>query len=117
MTDTLPVEDFLPLPELPHHILLALASGLSMHGWAIVKRINELSRGRSNPSSGSVYLAIGRLEERGLVARTDPPADVDGRRRYYRLTPFGGRVLAAESERLAHLVEVARGAGIRSGDG
>lgn len=106
------VESFLPLPELPHHILLALAPGESLHGWGIIKRINDLSRGRSDPSSGSVYLAIGRLEERGLVGRVDPPADVDGRRRYYRLLPLGARVLAAESERLAHLVEAAREFGI-----
>lgn len=107
-----PVESFLPLPELPHHILLALAPGASLHGWGIIKRIAELSRGRSNPSSGSVYLAIGRLEERGLVRRVAPPAGVDGRRRYYAIEPLGRRVLAAESERLGHLVRAAREAGI-----
>lgn len=107
-----PVESFLPLPELPHHILLALAPGSPLHGWGIIKRIAELSRGRSTPSSGSVYLAIGRLEDRGLVRRVDPPSDVDGRRRYYALEPLGRRVLAAESERLGHLVRAAREAGI-----
>lgn len=106
------VSSFLPLPELPHHILLALASGEALHGWAIIKRINELSRGRSNPSSGSVYLAIGRLEERGLMARAEPPEGVDGRRHYYRLLPLGVQVLAAESGRLGHLIAAAREAGI-----
>ncbi len=107
------VERFLPLPDLPHHILLALAGQEMSHGWGVIKRINELTQGRASPSTGSVYLAIGRLEERGLIETAPaPPDERDQRRRFHRLTPMGRRVLAAESERLARLVEVAREAGV-----
>jgi DNA-binding PadR family transcriptional regulator len=60
---------------------------------------------------GTLYGAIGRLLGEGLieesVERPDPEMD-DERRRYYRLTNLGGRVLAAETERLDDLVRVAR---------
>ena len=60
---------------------------------------------------GTLYGAISRLLEDGIVAeseeRPDPEMD-DTRRRYYRLTQLGGRVLTAETERLADLVKAAR---------
>lgn len=112
---------FLPLPHLPHHVLLALAER-PRHGWGIVKRIAEITGGRARPSSGSLYLAIGRLEERGLIE--EAPADAaraaaevsagahagrsSGERRSYRLTPLGRRVLSMETARLADLVGLAR---------
>jgi DNA-binding PadR family transcriptional regulator len=95
--------DLLPLPHLNYFVLLALADG-DAHGWAVIKRIREMSVGRANPSSGSLYLAMVRMEDAGLIAEAKAPADADARRRYYRLTPFGRRVLAAESVRLAELV-------------
>lgn len=105
---------FLPLPHLAFHVLLALAQG-ELHGWAIIKRIREITEGVTNPSSGSLYLSMGKLEERGLLeeASTRPsPGDDDTRRRYYRLTPLGRRVVEAEAERLAGLVNLARVANI-----
>ena len=99
---------FLPLPTLPYQILLALAEA-TRHGWAIVKRIEELSGPRAVPSSGSLYLAIGRLEERGLIEEAPPDAgDATDRKRLYRLTPLGKRVLALETARLAELVGLAK---------
>ena len=103
-------EAFLPLPTLPYQVLLALAEE-PRHGWAIIKRIEELAGGRPAPSSGSLYLAITRLEERGLIedAPAPKPGDVrDERRRVYQLTSLGRRVLALETARLAELVEIAR---------
>lgn len=101
-------EEFLPLPHLPLHILLALADR-TMHGWAVIKRIDEMTEGDTCPSTGSLYLAMGRLAERGLLEEVDAPSDdADARRKYYRLTPLGERVLEAESQRLASLVQVAR---------
>lgn len=95
--------ELLPLPHLTYSVLLALAEG-EAHGWVVIKRIEEMSVGRTNPSSGSLYLAMARMEDGGLIAETKAPAGADARRRYYRLTPFGRRVLTAESERLARLV-------------
>jgi DNA-binding PadR family transcriptional regulator len=97
----------LPLPHLTYLVLLALAQGAA-HGWAIIKRIREITAGESSPSSGSLYLAMVRLEERGLLEERPAPArGEDERRRYYGLTEFGRRVLEAESARLAALVATA----------
>lgn len=96
--------DFLPLPYLAHMVLLALAEG-DAHGWALIKRINALTGEKSNPSSGSLYLAIARLQASGLLAATAAPDDEsDSRRRYYHLLPFGRQVLLAETARLSGLV-------------
>ena len=117
MTEHPQPDSFLPLPHLPFHILLALASGDDAHGWAIIKRIGELTEGRTAPSTGSLYLAMVRLDERGLLSQVERPNDSrDARRRYYRLTPLGRRVLAAESQRLASLVEVARTYNVLDGE-
>ena len=111
-------ETFLPLPHLPLHILLALATEAPLHGWAVIKRIKEMTEGRTAPSSGSLYLAMVRLEERGLLEQVDTPADEsDQRRRYYRLSGLGRRVLEQESQRLAGLVDVARAANMIGTDG
>ena len=99
---------FLPLPDLHFHILLALAEA-DAHGWAVIKRIRELTRRRSAPSSGSLYLAMLRLEERGLIEASGvaPGPEDDRRRRTYALTALGRAVMRAEALRLAELVAVA----------
>jgi len=103
----------LPLPHLTYLVLLALARE-SAHGWAIIKRIREITGGATNPSTGSLYLAMIRLEERGLLEEVAAAAtERDERRRYYRLTAFGRRVLEAESTRLAGLVREASRLGVR----
>jgi len=91
-------------------VLLALAEG-DAHGWAIIRRIRELEGTTRTPSSGSLYIAMLRLEEHRSVEETTAPEGIEGddaRRRYYRLTAFGRRVLAAEMDRLARLVKRAR---------
>jgi DNA-binding PadR family transcriptional regulator len=97
----------LPLPILSYYVLLALGEGAA-HGWAVIKRIRELTQESANPSSGSLYLAMVRLEDDGLIAESPTPAGDDTRRRYYRLTPFGRDVARAESRRLERLVRRAR---------
>lgn len=105
-------ESFLPLPDLALHVLLALAEG-DIHGWGIIKRIGELTERKTGPSSGSLYLAIARLEKQGLVTNAPSPSDdTDPRRRYYTLTLLGRRVLAAEIARLSELARHARGIGV-----
>jgi len=101
----------LPLPHLTYLVLLALARGLA-HGWAVIKRIEGITAGATQPSSGSLYLAMVRLEERGLLEEVEAPSDdLDARRRYYGLTTFGRCVLEAESRRLSELVREAVSAG------
>lgn len=99
--------DFLPLPNLPYLVMLSVAEQ-PRHGWAIIKRIEELSGPRAIPSSGSLYLAIARLEERGLIEESPAPDESVDQRRTYRLTSLGRRVVRLETARLAELVGLAK---------
>ena len=109
-TEQKPVETFLPMTPAVFHILITLADG-EAHGYAIMQEVGRRSGGSVRLGPGTLYGAISRLLEDGLLEesddRPDPEMD-DTRRRYYRLTNFGGRVLAAETERLADLVRAAR---------
>ena len=98
----------LPLGDLAFLILLALGDGPA-HGYAIGKEVAERSGGRLDPTTGALYQALKRLAESGLVAPTAAPSgDVDARRKYFRITPLGKRVAAAEAERLNGMVATAR---------
>ena len=101
-------ESHLPLTPLWFNILLALADE-SRHGYAILKEIERRTEGQMRPATGTVYLALQRLEEDRLIAEATgkkTPTD-KRRRRWYRLTPFGRLVMKAEAERLALQVRVA----------
>ena len=93
------------LTPLSAAILFALASGAS-HGYAIIKEIEELTNGEMSPRTGSMYLALHRLLEDGLIEEADVRGD-DERRRYYRLTTEGRTAARAEAERLSQLVRMA----------
>lgn len=101
-------EDFLPLTPLTFHILLVLAREKN-HGYGLMKDIRERTEGGLDPATGTVYLALQRLEDDGLIldAKSERRKSGDTRRRYYRLSPLGLRVARAEAERLAGLVEMA----------
>jgi DNA-binding PadR family transcriptional regulator len=103
-------EQFLPLTPAVFHILVALGDG-EAHGYAIMQAVTQKSTGTVRLGAGTLYGAINRLLQDGLIEeseeRPDPEMD-DSRRRYYRLTDFGGRVLAAETKRMADLVRTAR---------
>lgn len=96
----------LPLPNLALHVIVALAEEPG-HGWAVVKRIEELSGGGRTPSTGALYVAITRLQDQSLIEEVAGPPDQDARRRYYGITDLGKRVLRAELDRLAELMRVA----------
>jgi len=105
---------FLPLSPQQFHILLALTDG-HRHGYGIILDVAERTDGAVRLGTGTLYTALARLERLGLAGesvRRAPPADDDERRRYYRLTPLGRAVLAAETERLETLVRHARQKGI-----
>jgi DNA-binding PadR family transcriptional regulator len=89
-----------PLQEPTFLILAALAEG-PKHGYGVIQEVATLSGGRVTLRPGTLYGALDRLGDQGLVA-PDREEVVDGRlRRYYRLTDDGASVLAAEAERLA----------------
>ena len=101
-------QDLLPLTHVTYHILLALADR-PLHGYGIIKEIADRTDGRMDLEAGTLYAAIKRLVDDGLleVAARRPDDRSDSRRRYYRLTSFGGQVVHAESARLVRLIEVA----------
>jgi DNA-binding PadR family transcriptional regulator len=102
--------DLLPLTPVALHVLLALVDG-ERHGYGIMLEVRERTGGNVRLGPGTLYGAIKRLKAGGLIVesgkRPDSEAD-DERRCYYRLTGFGGEVLAAEIERLDDLVRAAR---------
>jgi DNA-binding PadR family transcriptional regulator len=87
------------MQEATFMILTALASG-SQHGYGIIIDVQEISAGRVQLKAGTLYAALDRLRADQLI-EVDREEIVDSRlRRYYRLTPAGGEVLAAEATRL-----------------
>ncbi len=95
--------DFLPLKPVELHLLLALADG-DLHGYGLTLAIAERSEGLIRLAPGNLYQVLKRLLANGLVAEAPRSASSDDhRRRLYRLTPLGGRVAAAELERLRAL--------------
>jgi len=104
----------LPLTHITYHVLLSLAEA-PLHGYGILKAMEERSRGRVSPSTGSLYLALQRMAEEGLIEEAPSPggeAEEDSRRRYYRLTALGREVARAETDRLRELLGAAARAGL-----
>ena len=98
---------FLPLSNLSFHILLALGTA-SSHGYAIGKEIERRSGSKLKPTTGSLYQALKRLTDDGLIEPTPDAAESsDSRRQYFRLTALGRGVAALEARRLHELVVVA----------
>ena len=103
-----------PLSPQVFHILIALAEG-ERHGYAIIQDVERETGGVIRIGPGTLYGALKRMVQSGWVresARRPDPSIDDERRRYYRLTDAGRRILAAESKRLASAVARARRAGI-----
>jgi len=103
-----PPEAFLPLKSHWFHILVSLVGG-EQHGYGIMRDVLERSGGKVRLWPATLYGSLKRLIQAGLIVesgeRPAPEFD-DARRRYYKLTPLGQRVLDLESERLRDLVRI-----------
>ncbi|HEY7474954.1 MAG TPA: PadR family transcriptional regulator [Vicinamibacterales bacterium] len=100
----------LPLTPAMFHVLVALADE-PRHGYAIIKDVSGRTGGKVELGTGTLYGIVKRLLAEGLAVehRTRPAASSDDeRRKYYRLTAFGKRVVAAETDRLEAMVNAAR---------
>jgi DNA-binding PadR family transcriptional regulator len=106
-----------PRPALKHPLLLILtilAAG-DRHGYGIRQDILELTDDSVDIEAGTMYRHLQALEDDAYIATARAPrAETDDRRIYYRLTPAGRRVLAAEMARLRTLVRFAERNGILS---
>ena len=113
-------EDLLPLSPVVLNILLALADE-ERHGYGIGLEVRERTGGKMRLGPGTLYGSIKRMVDGGLIEESEGRPEEepeDGRRgydaerrRYYRLTGFGERVLAAEVGRLEGVVRTARAKG------
>jgi DNA-binding PadR family transcriptional regulator len=107
----MPNKKALSLPVL--HILLALADG-GRHGYAIKRDVERRTSGAIRLGPGTLYEAIQRLEQGGLIEEAPTPRDADpangqeAQRRYYQLTERGWTVLRDELRQLGTLVDDAR---------
>lgn len=95
------------LTEQSYLVLLALTEGPA-HGYGIISSVRRLSEDRVELRAGTLYGALDRLSDQGLVEASGEEV-VNGRnRRYYRITGRGREAVVAETERMAGLAEVAR---------
>ena len=103
--------ELIPLKHATYQVLLALGDGESLHGYAIMQAIVGMSDGRETILPGTLYAALARMVDEGLVEESEPRNDDPSggpARRYYRRTAFGRAVARAESERLRALLDIAR---------
>jgi DNA-binding PadR family transcriptional regulator len=102
-------QDHKPLTEATFYILLSIA-GDWKHGYAILKDVKTLSQDRVILSTGTLYGAIKRLLDQGLIERVEEekPEDVGRPRKFYSLTHSGNKVLEAEMMRMRALVKTAQ---------
>lgn len=90
----------------PTYFILAALQDEPRYGYAIIKQVDELSRGRVKLATGTLYSALDRLTTEGYVRVVDEEI-VNGRaRRYYTVTPDGEAALRAEAVRLAEAARV-----------
>lgn len=94
-----------PLPAASLHLVLALLEG-EQHGYALMRRVAELSDGVVRMGPGTLYGTLNRLVDEGMIGETtDRHPRTDGeRRRYYELTSAGRAVAVDELARLQTLV-------------
>ncbi len=100
----------LPLPMSEFQILLALLDE-ERHGYGIKREVSARTDGDVQLGPGTLYGSIKRMVGSGLIEESDerPDPDLDDeRRRYYRITPLGRKVAAAEARRMERLVGIAR---------
>lgn len=108
------IQSFLPLTPAVFHILMSLAEG-ERHGYAIMEEVKRTTDGRVKMGPGTLYGTIKRLLEAKWVEESDrrpDPENDDERRRYYRVTDLGSKVMRAEIQRYAKVLETARAKGL-----
>jgi DNA-binding PadR family transcriptional regulator len=117
MVDIMPKQRLNPLPSAAFHILLSLADE-DLHGYAIMRLVEEQTEGRMRLGPGTLYSSIQALLEEGFIEEVVGNQDEPGheRRRYYHLTPAGRKLAQAEASRLADLLRLARAKKILRGN-
>lgn len=92
-----------PLTPLSMHLLLALANR-RMHGYALMQAVEEQSGGAVRPGTGSLYAALQRLLDEGLIDIAEDEAGSSRRGKSYALTELGSRAVLEEAERMRNVL-------------
>lgn len=100
MTIDMKANKYLPLTEATYYILISLL--VPLHGYGIMQNVEEISKGQVKLGPGTLYGALSKLEKQNLIVKQD--VDENERRKYYKLTEFGKKVVVLEYERLKRLV-------------
>jgi DNA-binding PadR family transcriptional regulator len=108
-------ESFLPLTPIAFEILLALAEG-ERHGYEVMVEIERRTAGRISPNPGTLYRALDRLVQEGLLTTAVRPVEGEGRK-VFALSVLGKAVAAAEAARLSDQVLAARSLRLFKGSG
>lgn len=106
----MPKQKLSPLPAAAFQILLSLVDD-DLHGYEIMRRVEEQTSGRTRLGPGTLYSSIQALLEAGFIVEVSQPSAADStdeRRRYYRVTAAGRKAGREEAQRLADLLRVAR---------
>jgi DNA-binding PadR family transcriptional regulator len=107
-----------PLPAAAFQIMLSLADG-DLHGYAIMRQVEEQTGGRLRLGPGTLYGSIQALLQGKLIEevyRSEETEDRQERRRYYKLTAAGRKLARSEAEKMADVLRVARARKILRGD-
>jgi len=94
----------------PTYFVLAALLDKPLHGYAIIKRAEELSGGRVRLATGTLYTALDRLTDEGHVRLVSEEVVAGRIRRSYGLTDDGADVLRAEAQRMAAAAQIVTGA-------
>ena len=112
----MPKQKLSPLPAAAFHILVSLVDE-DLHGYEIMRRVEEQTGGRTRLGPGTLYSSIQALLEAGFISEvTSDDGASDERRRYYRLTAAGKKASREEAERMADLLRLARSKKILRGE-
>jgi len=100
---------FLPLPVAEYHILVTLADA-AKHGYGIMSEVEARTGGDVRLGPGTLYSALRRMSERGLIEEAAPPRREDDgdRRLFYRITALGRDVVVAEARRMERCLVMIR---------
>ena len=115
---TMPKRKLDPLPSVAFQIMLSLADG-DLHGYAIMRQVEEQTGGRLRLGPGTLYGSIQALLEGKLIEEVYRPEDTEARqerRRYYKLTMAGRKLARSEAEKMADVLRVARARKLLRGD-
>jgi PadR family transcriptional regulator PadR len=93
-----PAESEVPYGTLDLMVLTTLAAMSPLHGYAIARRIEQVSEGTLALNQGTIYPALLRLQQRGWIASEWGTSDNNRRARFYSITRTGRKQLAAETK-------------------